>query len=143
MVEKAKRAGNIRSTQMVPVTGGSNTNTATVNVSPPTRKRKAQEIDPEISCSNGSSKKKLKNSDIFPSSVRPDWLKEDKMINSLPRATVANVIAQSQMTEAINRQNKLKEDKADKSKGGLRKDEEVKIVMIKDGEQREQKHEES
>ena len=87
---------------MVPVTGGSNTNTATVNVSPPTRKRKAQEIDPEISCSNGSSKKKLKNSDIFPPSVRPDWLKEDKMINSLPRATVANVIAQSQMTEAIN-----------------------------------------
>ena len=52
LVEKAKRAGNIRSTQMVPVTGGSNTNTATVNVSPPTRKRKAQEIDPEISCSN-------------------------------------------------------------------------------------------
>ena len=119
---------------MVPLTSGSNTNTATDNVSAMTRKRKVQDTDPEITCTNGSSKKKLKNADIFPPSVRPDWLKEDKMINSLPRATVANVIAQSQMTEAINRQNKLKEDKADKSKGGLRKDEEIKIVKIREGD---------
>ena len=55
------------------------------------------------------------------------------MINSLPRATVANVIAQSQMTETINCQNKLKEDKADKSKGGLRKYEEIKTVLVKEG----------
>ena len=84
---------------MIPVASVTNTNMATIDVSPPTRKRKAQENKPEVSRSNGSSKKKLKNSDIFPSSVRPDWLKEDKMINSLPRATVANVIAQSQMTD--------------------------------------------
>ena len=129
-MERAKRAGNIRNTQSIPVT---NTNTETIDDPPPTRKRKAQESKSEVSRSNGSSKKKLRNSDIFPSSVRPDWLKEDKMINSLPRATVANIIAQSQMTEAINRQNKLKEDKADKSKGGLRKDEEVKTVMVKEG----------
>ena len=88
----------------------------------------------EVSQTTENPKRKLKNSDIFPSSVRPDWLKEDKMINSLPCATVANVIAQSQMTEAINRQNKLKEDKADKSKGGLRKDEEIKTVLVKEGE---------
>ena len=117
---------------MVPLTSG--TNTETDNVSVMTRKRKVQETDPEITCTSGSTKKKLKNADIFPPSVRPDWLKEDKMINSLPRATVANVIAQSQMTEAINRQNKLKEDKADKSKGGLRKDEEIKIVKIREGD---------
>ena len=132
MVDKAKRAGNIHTTQMVPLTSG--TNTETDNVSVMTRKRKVQETDPEITCTSGSTKKKLKNADIFPPSVRPDWLKEDKMINSLPRATVANVIAQSQMTEAINRQNKLKEDKADKSKGGLRKDEKIKIVKIKEGD---------
>ena len=119
---------------MIPVASVTNTNTETIDDSPPTRKRKAQESESEVSRSNGSSKKKLRNSDIFPSSVRHDWLKEDKMINSLPRATVANVIAQSQMTEAINRQNKLKEDKADKSKGGLRKDEDVKIVVVKEGE---------
>ena len=133
-MDKAKRAGNIRNTQVILVASVTNTNTTTIDVSPSTRKRKAQENESEVSRSNRSSKKKLKNSDIFPSSVRPDWLKEDKMIISLPRATVANVIAQSQMTEAINRQNKLKEDKADKSKGGLRKDEDVKIVMIKEGE---------
>merc|ERR1712243_461019 len=71
---------------------------------------------------------------VLSSSVRPDWLKEDKTINSLPRATVANVIAQSQMTEAINGQIKMKEDKADKSKGGLRKDEDVKTITVKEGD---------
>ena len=81
---------------------------------------------------NEISKKKLRNSDLFPSSVRPDWLKEDKTINSLPRATVANVIAQSQMTEAINRQIKMKEDKAHKSKGGIWKDEDVKTITVRE-----------
>ena len=116
-MERAKRAGNIRNTQVVSIT---NTNSGSINDNPQSRKRKSNEGESEIPNTNEISKKKLRNSDIFPSSVRPDWLKEDKMINSLPRATVANVIAQSQMTEAINRQNKLKEDKADKSKGGLR-----------------------
>ena len=130
-MERAKRASNIRNTQVVSVT---NTNSETINDHPQSRKRKSNEGEPEIPNTNEISKKKLRNSDIFPSSVRPDWLKEDKMINSLPRATVANVIAQSQMTEAINRQNKLKEDKADKSKGGLRKDEDVKTITVREGD---------
>merc|ERR1712082_22713 len=120
LVEKAKRAGNIRSSQAVSIT---NTNSRTSNEHPHPRKRKSNEGESEIPNTNEIPKKKLRNSELFPSSVRPDWLKEDKMINSLPRATVANIIAQSQMTEAINRQIKMKEDKADKSKGGLRKDE--------------------
>ena len=129
-MERAKRAGNIRNNQAIPVT---NANIQTIADPPQSRKRKAHESESAVSHTNGSSKKKLRNSDIFPSSVRPDWLKEDKMINSLPRATVANVITQSQMAEAINRQNKLKEDKADKSKGGLCKDEEVKTILVKEG----------
>ena len=131
LVEKAKRAGNIRSSQVVSIT---NTNTRKSNEHPHPRKRKSNEGESEIPITNEISKKKLRNSDLFPSSVRPDWLKEDKKINSLPRATVANVIAQSQMTEAINRQIKMKEDKADKSKGGLRKDEDVKTITIKEGD---------
>ena len=129
-MERAKRAGNIRNNQATPVPIS---NTVTIDDPPQSRKRKAQESVSEVSRTTENPKRKLKNSDIFPSSVRPDWLKEDKMINSLPRATVANVIAQSQMTEAINCQNKLKEDKADKSKGGLRKDEEVKTILVKEG----------
>ena len=75
--------------------------------------------------------KKICNSDIFlPESVRPDWLKEDTMINSLPRATVANVIAQNQMTMSINKQNVFKEEKAIKSKGSLRKDEDIKTIKV-------------
>ena len=131
LVERAKRAGNICNNQATPVPIS---NTVTIDDPPQSRKRKAQESVSEVSQTTENPKRKLKNLDIFPSSVRPDWLKEDKMINSLPRATVANVIAQSQMTEAINRQNKLKEDKADKSKGGLRKDEEIKTVLVKEGE---------
>lgn len=131
LVEKTKRAGNIRSSQVVSIT---NTNTRTSNEHPHPRKRKSNEGESEIPITNEISKKKLRNSDLFPSSVRPDWLKEDKTINSLPRATVANVIAQSQMTEAINRQIKMKEDKADKSKGGLRKDEDVKTITVKEGD---------
>ena len=117
LVDRAGRAGNIRNNQATPVTIS---NTVTIDDPPQSRKRKAQKSVSEVSQTTKNPKRKLKNSDIFPSSVRPDWLKEDKMINSLPRATVANVIAQSQMMDAINRQNKLKEDKADKSKGGLR-----------------------
>ena len=130
-MDRARGVGNIRNNQATPVTIS---NTVTIDDPPQSRKRKAQESVSEVSQTTENPKRKLKNSDIFPASVRPDWLKEDKMINSLPRATVANVIAQSQMTEAINRQNKLKEDKADKSKGGLRKDEEIKTVLVKEGE---------
>merc|ERR1712082_4025 len=81
LVEKAKRAGNIRSSQVVSIT---NTNSRTSNEHPHPRKRKSNEGESEIPNTNEISKKKLRNSDLFPSSVRPDWLKEDKTINSLP-----------------------------------------------------------
>ena len=74
------------------------------------------------------------NSDIFPIEVRPDWMKEDAVINSIPRSTIAKVISQNQMTVAIKKQIALKEEKASKSKGGLQKDEEVKMVTVTSGE---------
>ena len=55
-------------------------------------------------------RKKLNNSDLFPPEVRPDWLKEDKTINSLDSGIVANVIVQNQITVTINKQNTLKEE---------------------------------
>ena len=125
-MEKANRAGNIQNSQT--------TNSKINNEHPHTRKRRSNESGSEVPNTDEIPKKKLRNSDLFPSSVRPDWLKEDKTINSLPRATVANIIAQSQMTEAMNRQIKMKEDKADKSKGGLRKDEDVKIISVREGD---------
>merc|ERR1711895_215994 len=131
LVEKAKRAGNIRSPQVVSIT---KTNSRSSNEHPHPRKRKSNEGESEIPNINEISENKLRNSDLFPSLVRPDWLKEDKTINSLPRATVANIIAQSQMTEAINRQIKMKEDKADKSKGGIWKDEDVKTITVREGD---------
>ena len=66
--------------------------------------------------------------------VRPDWLKVDRIIDSLPRSTAASVIAQNQMTVAMVKQNAIKEEKALKSKGGLHKDEEIKMVTVTSGE---------
>ena len=43
------------------------------------------------------------------------------MINSLPKATVANVIEQNQMSLAINKQNELKEEKANQTIGSVKK----------------------
>ena len=132
-MDRARKAGNLRPMSKVhsnPIPD--QTEDSSPNLS---RKRKSPDTTGEgANDSHSGPKRKLRNSDIFPPSVRPDWLLEDGMINSLPRATVATVIAQSKMTEAINKQNKLREEKADKSRGGLRKDEEIKRVSVKAGE---------
>ena len=56
------------------------------------------------------------------------------MINSLPTATVTNIIAQNQMTIAINKQNELKEEKANKTRGSLKKDVDIKTIKVTLGE---------
>ena len=113
LVRRAKRAGNLQPRGANNVQNDTNSNLTSDCIPIPARKRKNPETDEdENGSSTPTSKRKLKNSDIFPPSVRPDWLLEDRMINSLPRATVASVIAQSKMTEAINRQNKLREASA-------------------------------
>ena len=53
---------------------------------------------------------RLVNSAIFQKKDRPDFLLEDDVINSLPTATVANVVAQHKMTQALEKQNNLRED---------------------------------
>ena len=54
LVERAKRAGNIRSTQVVSIT---NTNSGTINDHPQSRKRKSNEGESEIPNTNEISKK--------------------------------------------------------------------------------------
>ena len=104
---RAKRAGNIH--------GKSNTGNKAPGYATSKHDRKiivSVTDDNNDNSSEGNKTKKTHNSEIFPLEVRPDWLKEDKMINSLPTLRVANVIAQNQMTIAINKQNELKEEKA-------------------------------
>ena len=71
---------------------------------------------------------------MFPKKDRPDFLMEDSVIDSLPTATVANVVSQHKMTQAIERQNALREEKTEKSKGGLKKDQNIKMIKITEGE---------
>ena len=64
LVEKANRAGNIQNSQ---------TTTSTINNKHPhTRKRRSNESGSEVPDTDEFPKKKLRNSDLFPSSVRPD-----------------------------------------------------------------------
>ena len=77
--------------------------------------------------------KKL-NSVIFPKEVRPDWLQDDDAIDELSRGEAANAISQWTMTKALMKQNDLREEKANKSKGSLKKDQEIKTVKVSAGE---------
>ena len=67
----------------------------------------------------GPKKKKSKNSEIFSREIRLDWLKEDSVIDSLNTSAVAGIIPQHKMTEALNKQNTLKEEMTNTLKGGL------------------------
>ena len=77
--------------------------------------------------------KKL-NSVIFPKEVRPDWLQEDEAIDELSRGEASNAISQWTMTKALMKQNDLREEKVNKTKGALKKDQEIKTVNINTGE---------
>ena len=68
--------------------------------------------------------KKL-NSVIFPKEVRPDWLHDDEAIDELSRGEAANAISQWTMTRALMKQNDLREEKVNKTKGALKKDQDV------------------
>ena len=134
LVEKARKAGNINVTKKSKPKSSEKTSTKTSK-----KRQKSSNIEqtPE---SEGEVevtryvKAKLLNSVMFPKKDRPDWMMEDNTIDSLPTATVANVISQHKMTLAMERQNVLKEDKATKNKGGLKKDQDIKTIKISEGE---------
>ena len=90
LIRKAKEAGNIHSK---PRTGSGAYNPDSNKQAESNRKRKgAETVDDSAKSPEGPKKKKSKKSDIFPPEVRPDWLKKDNAINSLPASTVANII---------------------------------------------------
>ena len=124
LVARARRAGNI--------------NNKDKNTPPPTKrstvapgdrgtKRKEPPIDltKEAGAAMGKIPKKL-NSQMFPKDIRPDWLQDDDTIDELTRAEALQTISQWNMTKAMMKQNDLTEEKNRKSKGSLKKDQEVK-----------------
>ena len=103
-----------------PRTGSKKEGLVPSRVADPHKKRKGAETVADSDKSpEGPRKKKSKNSEIFPLEHRPDWLKEDSVINSLNPSAVATIIACHKMTEAPDKQNSLKEEKVNKLKGGL------------------------
>ena len=130
LVENARRAGNLqkKSPHSVPASTTDKSKTDTTK-----KGRKRRTIDLTDQGNQDPTKKvKLLSSDIFPRSDRPEWLKQDDVINSLPRATVANVIAQHKMTQALEKQNELKVEKANSK--SVKKDQEIKTMKVSEGE---------
>jgi hypothetical protein len=144
LVDRARMAGNLVSTNRVTdniadsrVTGvlvssgleKSATNSRTKRSAPVT----SSDLTEEVTVGRNTVPR-LVNSIMFSKNDRPEWMMEDDVIDALPTATVASVISQWKMTQAMDRQNQLREDKATKSKGGLKMDQEVKTVKVMEGE---------
>ena len=77
---------------------------------------------------------KLLPSAIFPKSDRPDWLMEDAVIDSFSAAEVGQFVSTWRRTRAMERQNEMKEEKVTKTKGGLKVDQTVNVIQVKEGE---------
>ena len=133
IIERARRAANLAKKPQEKTSSSSNNKDKRATAKTP--KRSGDNIDLTGDEQNEPYKiPRMVNSAIFPKKDRPDWLAEDNIIDSLPTATVANVISQHKMTIALERQNSLREDKATKSKGGLKTDQEIKIINMVEGE---------
>ena len=132
IIERARAAANLATKP----TGKTNTaakDNSKSKEKTPANKRPAQPVD----LTQGEERfviPRLVNSAIFPKKDRPDFLMDDNVINSLPTATVANVVSQHKMTQAMEKQNNLREEKATKSKGGLKADQEFKAIKVNEGE---------
>ena len=99
----------------------------------PTKRKSAEVLEIPKEQESFKIPKKL-NSVIFPKEVRPDWLQDDEAIDELSRGEAANAISQWTMTRALMKQNDLREEKVNKTKGALKKDQDVKSVKINAGE---------
>ena len=129
LVEKARRAGNIETRNA----DKENSRVVDNQRSQSSQKRPVTVVDLTEGTNVRSSRPRLLLSKTIPKSDRPDWLMEDDDIDSLPPATVLNVVSQLKMTRALERQNELREEKAVKSKGGLKIDQEVKRLKVEEG----------
>ena len=99
LIRRAKEAGNICDS---PRTGPKRGVPDSIRRAGPHRKRKgAETVADSVKSIEGPKKKKSKNSEIFPPEIRPDWLKEDSVIDSLNASIVAE-IAHNKMTKVLN-----------------------------------------
>ena len=135
LISKARKAGNMQSkskeSNQEKTTADKNKENSRKKSK--STKRSSDEIE-EITEVQPFKIPKKPNSLIFPKDVRPDWLQEDEAIDELSRGEATNAISQWSMTKALMKQNELRQEKVNKSKGSLKKDQEVKVVKVEAGE---------
>ena len=128
LITRARRAGNMTDKNKDTTTRSKKTN----NPGPVERLSKRKEPEIDLTKDSGSLAKipKKLNSQLFPKEIRPDWLHDNDTIDELTRAEALQTISQCNMTKAMMKQNDLTEEKNRKSKGSLKKDQEVKKVKV-------------
>ena len=139
LVDRARRVGNIarHNKSKRACNTSSEKSTSETSSSAGGRGRKRTSEVTEIPVTEATSVYKIPkklNSDFFAKDVRPDWLMEDEQINELTRGEATQAISQWNMTKALLKQNELREEKANKSKNSLKKDQAIKMVKVEPGE---------
>ena len=71
---------------------------------------------------------------MFSKDIHPDWLRDDEEFDELTRGKANNAISQWAQMKALIKQNELTEKKAAKMKRNLKKDQEVKLMKVEEGE---------
>ena len=132
LIARARRAGNI-SNKDKNAPPSAKRNTVATGDRGTKRKEPSIDLTKDAEAAMGKIPKKL-NSQMFPKDIRPDWLQDDDTIDELTRAEALQTISQWNMTKAMMKQNDLTEEKNRKSKGSLKKDQEVKKVKVEEGE---------
>ena len=132
LIARARRSGNI-SNKDKNAPPSAKRNTVATGDRGTKRKEPSIDLTKDAEAAMGKIPKKL-NSQMFPKDIRPDWLQDDDTIDELTRAEALQTISQWNMTKAMMKQNDLTEEKNRKSKGSLKKDQEVKKVKVEEGE---------
>ena len=133
LINRARRAGNMNNNKDRDPTARPKKTTSSGRPEKPP-KRKAAEVDLTKDAESLPKIPKKLNSVMFPKEVRPDWLLDDEAIDELTRAEALQSISQWNMTKAMMKQNDLTEERNRKSKGSLKKDQEIKKIKIEEGE---------
>ena len=134
LINRARRAGNMNEKDKNTAAANKRNNVVPGNRGTKRKEPPAPEIDLTKDTAGMAKIPKKLNSQMFPKDIRPDWLEDDDTIDELTRAEALQTISQWNMTKAMMKQNDLTEEKNRKSKGSLKKDQEVKKVKVEEGE---------
>ena len=89
----------------------------------------------DLTCQQSMSKtRRMLPSSIIPKADRPDWLKDNEVLDQYELSEASQLCAQYKMIAAMEKQTLMQEEKAAKSRGLTKQDQEIKLIVIQAGE---------